>query len=618
MDGFLLPIIAAVFLLGIAAQLLARRLQVPSVLFLIVIGLALGGEGLGIVTLDTFGDGLSVVVGLSVSLIVFDGAFQLRWSRLKDASSVTLRLITIGAVVTFVGIAVATRAFLGVSWPLSLLVGALLVATGPTVITPILEVVRVREHVASALEAEGIINDVTAAIAAVVIYEVLVLGDGGAVASLGLFVERFSIGVVAGAVTAGGIYLLLSRDLAPGHSPQVARFLFVSAAIGAFALAEAVAAEAGIAAAAAAGMLLGNADLPHRETMEEFGRDLTLIVLAFVFIALAALIDLDAILMLGLGGLALVAAVVLVVRPLVIWLSTVGVERYTRAERLFLSAVGPRGVVPASVATLFAIELAVDGDPEVAQTLAGAVFLVIFVTVILEGGLARQIAHTLSVSPMRTIIVGGGRVGQTLARRLEKRGEFVVLIEEHPEKVDQARAAGFTVEAGDGTEPEALRAAGIDEAKQFIAATENDNDNLLACQLARSKFDVPQVFGRVNEPGNVDAFDTLDVTAIDAPMATAYAIDNEIERPAVAHWMNELGEGHDIQEVTVTAERLVGQTIREVNADIPDGCIVFVIGREGATHVPSADDTLQYGDRVTFGGEEDAVREAVKRFHPHD
>ena len=617
MSAETISIAAGILILGVVAQLLARRFEVPSVLFLILIGLGIGGAGLGIVTLETFGTtGLQTVVGLSVAIIVFDGAFQLRIERLREASTATLRLVTVGAAVTFVGVAVAARFFLGASWPLSFLVGALLVATGPTVITPILEVVYVREHVASALEAEGIINDVTAAITAVVIFEVFVDGSGTLVTGFLTFLQRFGVGIIVGLGAAAVVYLVVNRDLAPGDSPQAARFLFLSGAVGSFAIADAVAAEAGIAAAATAGIVLGNVDLAHRETMEEFGRDLTLLVLAFVFISLAALIELGQIRRLGLGGVALIVTVLLL-RPVVISLATAGLERFTRPERLFLSAVGPRGIVVAAVATLFSIDLA-NESPGEAQILAGSVFLVILVTVLLEGGLARQIAKFLSVTPMRTLIIGGGRIGRALATRLENRGEFVVIIDTDDDSIEKAREAGFTVHRGDGTEPDVLREAGVEDAKRVVATTETDNDNLLVCQLASSKFDVESVLARVNDPENMEAFKTLDVTAIDASTATAVAIDDEIERPALTHWMNKLGEGHDVQEIEVTAEDLVGKSIMEVNSEIPDGCIVATIGREGESHVPSAEDRLEYGDHLTFIGDEKAVKRAMKRFHPHE
>ncbi|QSG05003.1 cation:proton antiporter [Halapricum desulfuricans] len=732
MSGTLLPVVAAILILGIGVQLIARRLRVPSVVFYLAAGVLLGPEGIGLVTLETFGDGLEVVVGLAVAIIVFDGAFALQFDRIREASRTSLRLVTVGAVVMFLGTALAVRLLTGAAWEIALLVGALLVATGPTVVTPILEVVRVREHVAAALETEGIVNDVTAAIGAVVIFETLLLDDLGVPATLLTFFERFGIGVAAGLVATAVVYALLASDrstepatasrliaasgvgsaalagilaieagigtptwavfgvatgvtaaavtagllryddgvqnrptaqwftlvggvsaavaagtvaatplrfpiavasgtaaaallrglfhsdIAPGETPQTARFLTIAAAIGSFALAETVAAEAGIAAAATAGIALGNLELPHREVMEEFGRDATLLVLAFVFVSLAALIDLGAIADLGVAGVALAATVILVLRPVVALIATAGVDRFSRPERLFLAAVGPRGIIPASVATLFAIELATAGSQQAAQVLLGTVFVVIFATVTIEAGLARQIGDLLGVTPMRTILVGGGRVGRALATRLDRRGEFVVVVEDDENAATAARAEGFTVHEGDGTESDVLRAAGIEDAKIVVAATGDDDVNALVTQLAATKFDVRDIYARVNQPENVDAFDSERVTAIDSSMATAYAIDNEIERPELAHWMTDISDSHDIQQVAVTADDVVGKSIRELRDVIPGGCLVAEVGCGDDARVPEPDHRLKQGEIVTFLGSDEAVSEAVRRFHPHD
>ncbi|WP_185955664.1 cation:proton antiporter domain-containing protein [Halorubrum cibi] len=610
--------VAIILVSGLGVQLLAHRLKVPSVVFYLLIGVVLGPEVLGLVTLDTFGDGLEIIVGLSVAIIVFEGAFALRIDRIRRASTVSLRLVTVSAAVMFLGTAVAVRTLEGATWEIALLIGALLVATGPTVITPILEVVRVRDHVATALETEGIVNDVTAAIVAVVVFETLLLDDLGVPATLVSFVQRFGTGVAAGVLATVVIYLLLDSELVPERDVQASQFLVLAAAVGSFAAAEAVAAEAGIAAAATSGMLLGNADIDNREEIERFAQNTTLIVLSFVFISLAALIDVEAILGLGVGAIGLVLVIMLVLRPLGAFIATFGVERFTRAERLFVAAVGPRGIIPASVATLFAIELELAGNVAAGQLLVGTVFAVIFATVAIEAGLARQIGEYLGVSPMRTIIIGGGRIGQALATRLENRGEFVVIVESDEDVVEQARAEGYTVHEGDGSEAEALRKAGIEDAKRFVTTTGDDDINLLACQLAITKFGVASVYSRVNEPENVDAFESIGVEAIDASTATAVAIDDEIERPALTHWMNELGDSHDVQEVEVTSEAFAGKSIRDLNSDIPDGVFVAVVSRDGENHVPSADSVLEYGDHVTFIGNADGVKRAMNRFHPHD
>ena len=618
MASTLLPIAALILVSGIGVQLLARRLMIPSVVFYLAIGFLLGPEVLGVVTLETFGDGLTTVVGLSVAIIVFDGAFALRIERIREASTASLRLVTIGAVIMFVGTTVAVRVLEGAAWEIALVIGALLVATGPTVITPILEVVKVREHVSAVLETEGIINDVTAAIAAVVIFETLLLDDLGVQSTVFAFVERLGIGVGAGLLATGLIYLILQYELSPEEGPQTARFLVFSAAIGSFALAEVFAAEAGVAAAATAGIALGNLDLPYRETIEEFARDATLIVLAFVFVSLAALIDIGAIVGLGIGGLLLVGVVALVLRPIAAAIATAGVEQFTRPERLFLAAIGPRGIIPASVATLFAIELATAGNEAASQLLLGTVFIVIVATDAVEAGLARQIGDVLGVTPMRTLIVGGGRVGLALATRLEQRGEFVVVVENDGDRQEKIRNDGLTVHNGDGTEVDVLRDAGIAEAKTVVATTDDDNANLLVCQTANTKFDIENVYARVNDSQNMAAFEALDVTAIDSPMATAFAIDNEIERPELAHWMYDLSDGHDIREVEMTARGLVGESIRSLRDRIPGGCLIAEIGQGADAHVPDPDELLEYGDHITFLGDAEAVREAVELFHPRD
>ncbi len=399
-DLDLVALVAAIVGLGVAAQFLAAKYRVPSVLFLITAGVAIGPEGLGIVTVDTFGAALSTVVGVSVAIIVFEGSFRLDVETLRNAPRAVGWLITVGAAMTFFGTALTVRLLLGPSWDVSFLVAALLIATGPTVITPILAVVPVREAVATTLETEGIVNDVTAAVLAIVLFKAMTARALSPWGYVFLFAERLAIGVLTGLAIAVVVWFLLTRvDLPTESAPQTARLLALAAAVVAFAIADSVFSEAGIAAAATAGFTLGNLDLPHREGILQFKQDVTLLVLSFVFISLAALLEFSELLALGVSGLAVVAVVTLLLRPLVVFVSTIGGGFSTR-ERLFISFVGPRGIVPASVATLFAVRLRTGPpptDPLGADILLGTVFLVILVTVVVEAGFARHIAAALDV-----------------------------------------------------------------------------------------------------------------------------------------------------------------------------------------------------------------------------
>jgi len=441
---------------------------------------------------------------------------------------------------------------------------------------------------------------------------------------------------VVGIAVAGAVYYLLQYvDLSPGNAPRNARLLVLAGALVAYAAANAQFDEAGVAAVATAGILLGNADVPYEEDITEFKGDITLLVLSFVFIALAALLRAEVLLEFIVPKLLVVAAVAVLIRPLLVFVSTFG-GQFTVREQIFMSSVGPRGIIPASVATLFAVELrsqAAQLEAEAAAAsgaeatelaeqatflanqadiLVGTVFLVIFATVVFEGGLARHIAEFLDVIPMRVIIVGGGRVGRALATRLEDRGENVVFVEEDIDVVERTRNEGFTVEAGDGTDTDVLRSAGAENAKTIVAATGVDDVNLLVAQLASATFDIDDIIARVNNPDNVDAFEDLGVRAIDSAMATAWAIDNQIERPALAHWMTDLDRVGDVQEVEVTNEEFSDESVADIRTMLPETCLIALVSRDGHTEIPDADFVIRHGDRITLLGEHDAVREGME------
>jgi NhaP-type Na+/H+ or K+/H+ antiporter len=471
----------------------------------------------------------------------------------------------------------------------------------------------VRERVAAALEVEGIVNDVTAAILAVATFELVMAPSGGIGVVLEAFASRLGLGIVLGASVGIGIYVLLQHtELSREDAPRDARLIVLVGALMAYGGAESILSEAGIAAAAVAGVVLGNLHPPYEGVITQFKGDVTLLVLSFVFITLAALLSFGDLLGLGIGGLAVVAIVVLVLRPVGVFLSTVG-ERFSRPERIFIGAIGPRGIVPASVATLFAIELQ-PTDATGASILVGTVFLVIFVTVVFQGGLARHIAQALTVIPTRVIVAGAGRVGRGLGARLLDRGEEVTLIDVDESVVEDARADGFRVIAGDATVAAVLNRAGIDNASVVAAAAGADDVNLLVAQLASTRHDVETVIARVNQPENREAFEELGVRTISTGEAVAASMDNAIERPTITHWMTDMDRTGDVQEVELRTPEFDGATVGDLVDALPGEYVVPVVGREGETIVPGGRFELRLGDSITIIGEDrEAVHRAMER-----
>ncbi|KAA9399534.1 potassium transporter [Haloarcula sp. CBA1130] len=609
----LIGAVVLVVSLGVAAQLVADWLQIPSVAFLLVAGVLVGPQAFGLVDPAIFGQtGLQAIIGLSVGIIVFEGAFHLTVERVREASREALGLVTIGAFVSLVGTATAVKVVFGTTWPVAVLVGSLLIATGPTVITPIMQVVPVRDRVAAALETEGIINDVTAAILAVATFEFVIASQSSPVVVVEAFIARLVVGHVVGIAVGGGIALLLQRwHLSADNATQNARVVVLTAALLSYALGSMWLSEAGIAAAAVAGIVLGNADIPHEEEVADFKGGITLFVLSFVFIVLAAQLSLGDLRALGFGGLVVVIAVVALVRPLGVFLSTLG-GRLTVRERMFVGAMGPRGIVPASVATLFAIELRPE-NPEAATVLVGTVFLVIFATVMFQGGLARHFAQALDILPMQTLIVGGGRVGRELAVRYESRGEEVVLIDSNEDTVERTRADGHRVVRGDATDASVLEEAGANRASVVVAATADDDVNLLVAQLATTRFDVDTVVARANQPDNVEAFEDLDVETISAGFAVADAIDDAVERPSLAHWLSDSARTGDVLEVELRNDSLTDRTIAETAEELPNGCLVAMVSRNGTDRVPDRDFRLASGDHLTLVCETNEAMQDARR-----
>ncbi|RBI59724.1 potassium transporter [halophilic archaeon] len=596
---------------GVTAQVLADWLRIPSVTFLIFGGVVVGPEGFGFITPAVFGDALPAIVGLSVAIIVFEGAFNLHLERIREAPQESFRLITIGVLLSLVGTAIVVRYVVGTPWNVAFLVGSLLVATGPTVITPIMNIVPVRERVATTLETEGVVNDVTAAILSIVMFEYVLLDSRDLATLVQEFAIRFGLGILVGGASAAVVWYILHHvNLSVENAPENARLIVLVASLTAYGIAEVQVSEAGIAAAATSGFVLGNTDIPYREDIERFKGDITLLVIAFVFVTLASLLSFDDILTLGIGGIIAVVAVAGVVRPAIVFLCTVG-SRFTYQERLFISVIGPRGIIPASVATLFALELRPQ-NPTVATTLVGTVFLIVFATVVIEGGLARHLGQTLDVIPMRVIIIGGGRVGTALAERLEDRGEDVLIIESDERVVEELRQEGFTVLYGEGEQLDILENAGAYNAKVVAAATADDHINLLIGQLAKNTFNVETVVARVNEPGNLEAFDDLDIESIPSWLSIALSMDNIIERPAIARWMTERDREGDIQEVEVSADEVIGKTVLKLRTELPGECHIALISHNETNQLPHLDYSIEQGDYLTFIGRKEAVREAVE------
>jgi len=477
---------------GVVAQSLARRLHLPGIVVLLAAGVGLGPDGLAWVEPRALGSGLFAIVDLAVAVILFEGGLNLQISRLRREQAAIRRLITWGALITLLGGTLASRLLLAWSWEQSLLFASLVVVTGPTVIGPLVAELRLKPRVAHLLTAEGVLIDPIGAILAVLVLEITLAPDTSGLASSGLdLLVRMGFGVAAGIAAGLAVARLLKvrRLLPEGHE----NIFVLASVLLLFEGCDELVSHSGILAVTVAGVVVGNVRTAGERDLREFKDQLSVLLIGLLFVMLAADVRYAQVAGLGLGGLAVVAVLVLAVRPLVVLTCTVGANLSFR-ERIFVAWIAPRGIVAAAVAALVAGSLesnGIAGGPE----LRALVFLTIAATVLLAGLTAAPVGKLLRVRlPGRdsTAILGAHALGLALADELRAGGTRVIFLDANPQGCHRAEQAGYPVTFGNALEERTLQRARFELVQAAVALTANQTVNSVFVGRARDLFQVPE------------------------------------------------------------------------------------------------------------------------------
>lgn len=503
--------LALAFGVGAIVTLVSDRLRQPPILFLLLIGFGLGVDGLGLVNGDLLGTpGLLAIVSVSVGLLVFEGGLGLDRDTVARAPGAVRGLLTIGVIVSWICTALLARYLIGMPMDLSILLGAMLVVTGPTVIQPILRRTPLSPRLHSALMAEGILIDPIGVVAAVSTLEIVRLaieqpGSTSALAIAGQFlvpaVTGVGLGIMLGYIAARVLRII--RGERKGDTQTVV-LIGLAACMVSFGLAEAVSSEAGLVAATLCGLVLANAARPSAEEMRRFKETTAVMLVGALFILLASRVQLDRLASVGWEEIVFVAAMVLLVRPLSVLASTLGTGLNFR-ERLYTALIAPRGIVAISLGAIVAIEMTRTaqtlGDrPELvanAQRLETLVILVIVVTVTLAGLTSGPLATLLRVRagrPNGVIIVGGHRLGRDMAAHLRALSVPVRLVDTNAANIASAAGEGISTSMGSATDirwmDQEVASTGFGN---VLALSDNDEVDGAVSRWAAQRFGVDHV-----------------------------------------------------------------------------------------------------------------------------
>lgn len=451
--------LAGIIILGILAQWFAWKFKIPAILPLILIGLLVGPIAAEFLSADGTkwiepiwngkeglfpGESLFYFVSLAISIILFEGGLTLKKNEIKNIGPVITKLITLGSLVTFFAAAVAVHYTFNLSWQISYLFSALIIVTGPTVITPILRNIPLKKDVSAVLKWEGILIDPIGALVAVLVFEFISVEHGGEFTKTALieFGKIVLFGSTFGFTFAHAINFVINKKWVPHYLLNV---FALAAVLGVFVLSDSFAHESGLLAVVVMGMVLGNSNSAYLKELLYFKESLSVLLISILFILLAANINIeDLLLIYNWKTAVLFVVVVFIIRPLGVFISTKG-SSLKFNEKLFISWVGPRGIVAAGIASLFGLKLAKNGVAG-AEYITPLVFMIVLGTVLLNATTARFFAKVVGVFLKKSegiLIVGASKISRLLGHYLETNGRHVVLIDSNEKNISKAKELGL-------------------------------------------------------------------------------------------------------------------------------------------------------------------------------
>ncbi len=505
MNEFLALQIVMISLASIAAQWTAWRLHVPAIIFLLGLGFLLGPAS-GLVRPDLLmGDLLKPFVAASVSIILFEGALQLHFKELHESRKAVRRVIFLGAPLGWVLISLGAHYIAALEWPVAITLGGILVVTGPTVIMPMLRQARLNPRVGSILKWEGIVNDCIGVIFAIIAYEYFIAAENNFSGPI-FFIEYGLILLGVGLISFGLAYVV-KAIFERGYMPEYLRTPFIiSLVLSLFFACDYVLHESGLLAVTILGLTLANNSTYSMQGIKHFKETITIMLVSAVFILLTADLDASVLLMLNWQGMAFIAALLFIIRPLTIFICSIGTEM-SRQELILAGLIAPRGVVCAAMAGVLG-PLLTEAGFEDGEKLLPIAFALVVISVVLHSLMIKPLARRLNLTSSETngiIIAGAFPWSIQLAEALKARDIPVMLVDNDWSTLAKARLADIPVYYGELLSEETEYALEFNKYNTLLAATPNAAYNALVCEKFGYDYGTERVFRVMPDEGDLSA-----------------------------------------------------------------------------------------------------------------
>ena len=497
MENLALISVVAVLALGIFSQWLAWRIQWPSIVIMSIAGLLIGPV-LGLINPEAaLGDLYGPMISLAVAIILFEGSSNLDIREIKGISKSVTRIVTLGAFLAWIFGSLAAHYFAGLQWEIAFIIGGLFVVTGPTVIIPLLRNAKLKSRTAAVLKWEGIIVDPAGPLLALFAYEVIKVlnNDNLTMSNLLSFFGGAGLAALLGLASGLLITVMATKGQFPEYlkSPIVLAFVLLC-----FTIAEMIMHETGMLAVTVMGLVIGRSKqyVSSIGNLGHFVENVSVMLTSTVFILLTASLPRETIAqMFTWPILAFVLVTLFVVRPLSIWISTIGTE-LDRNEKILIGWIAPRGIVALTVAGYFASILVNDGYEE-ASLLTALTFALVIITVCVHGftigPLAKKL-HLASNEPPGILIIGASNFSAALGAQLKKMGIPVLIMDPSRGRLNLAASKGVETFKGQILSEQSQFAVDLTPYSTIISMTGDASYNALVSQSFAPEFGFNNTF----------------------------------------------------------------------------------------------------------------------------
>jgi len=506
-EGIAVQTIIFSIIFGAIGIAFSDKFKIPGILLFFFMGILFSPNFLDIINPAALGQGLNIMITIFVIIILFEGGMSLNMRHVRSLWMPLFKDISLSIIVMICVGFFAAKFIVGLPWEVSIVFSSIIIVTGPTVIKPIIRYIPLDSKVKNFLNGESVLIDAVGAILTIIVLQFVLTSNELSHSILG-FIRSLFIGVVSGVLF--GLFIRLFINKTKILTPANNSFLVLAVVFISYTASEILQPESGLLTVVIVGLILSTIDFKYRDNIFNFIEQITRIFISILFVLLAANFNLKNVTTYLVDG-SIIIGLIILSRFIIIFLSTAK-STFTFREKIFISWLGPRGIVALSIASIAGIKLSAAGV-ENAHAIETLVFMLISVTVLLQGMSATWVAEKLKIVKKgdgNIIILGVNNISLAIAEKWRDDKTDVIFIDSNKKNCKLAEQKGFPCSEGNGLEPVTYSSILMDNYTSALATSENNEINVLFCSFLKENFGIEHLYTILNEKASVELAEMMD------------------------------------------------------------------------------------------------------------